>query len=391
MPSAFFLQILFTFSFSFPFFLLKSKRLFAIIYMEIFPGIWKREREKDMGKYITEAERYRIEALLKSGSSPCQVAAILGRHFTTIYKEIKKGTVTLLNSDLTFRREYCADAAQRVTDGRQANKGRGLKIGNDHELARHIEYLIGGLHYSPYAAVQDIRKRGTFRTDICETTLYSYIDKGLFLNISNDDLYSKSHKRRQKHNTVTRPSHKKLKGKSIDERPAEAGRRDAYGHWEMDTVCSGKKKGKGCILALTERMTLDEHTARMPDRTLASTVRVLDRLEQSLGYEGFCRRFKTITVDNGSEFGDSSLIERSCIYPDKKRTSVYFCHPYSSFERGSNENANKLIRRFVPKGSSISSYSDEYIQNVQEWINSYPRKIFGGLSSSEYKAALGIC
>lgn len=296
----------------------------------------------------------------------------------------------LLNSDLTTRKEYCADVAQRITNERQSNKGRDLKIGHDHDLAYHIEYLIGELHYSPYAAVQDIRKSGRFKTDICEVTLYSYIDKGIFLNISNDDLYSKSHKRKKTHKKITRPAHNKLKGKSIEQRPYEAGLRESYGHWEMDTVYSGKLKSKNCILSLTERMVLDEHVIRIPDRTLSSTCKALDMLEIALGYEEFCRRFQTITVDNGSEFGDSSLLEQSCIYPDKKRTQIYFCHPYSSFERGPNENSNKLIRRWVPKGSSIADYSDDDIKHIQDWINNYPRKKFNGLSTNEYKALLNI-
>ena len=344
-----------------------------------------------MGKHLTETERYKLETMLKDGVSPCQIAVRLSKHFTTIYKEIQKGTVTLLNSDLTYRKEYCADAAQRITKERQSGKGRDLKIGNDYELVAHIEYLIKELHYSPYAVVQDIRKSGRFKTDICETTLYSYIDMGLFLNISNDDLYTKRHKRKQVHHEVVRrPSHKKLKGKSIEERPEEVKDREIYGHWEMDTVYSGKETSKDCILALTERKTRDEYTIRMPDRTLESTIKALDRLETTLGYVEFCKRFKTITVDNGSEFGDSTAIETSCIYPDKKRTSVYFCHPGSSCERGSNENANKLIRHWIPKGADIGKYSDEQIQHIQDWINNYPRKMFGGLSANEYKAALGI-
>lgn len=340
-----------------------------------------------MSKYITPVQRYKIETMLKDGCGPKQIALRLGKHYTTIYKEIAKGTVTLMNSDLTYRTEYCADAAQRITDERQKNKGRCLKIGHDHELAAHIEYLIGKLHYSPYAVVCDIRKSGRYQTDICKTTLYSYIDMGLFLNISNADLYSKRHRRKKSHNeTTTRPSHKNLRAKGIEERPKEADTREVSGHWEMDTVCSGRRKSPACILALTERRGRTEHLCRMPDKTLHSTVRALDRIERAIGFDAFCKRFKTITVDNGSEFSDSSLLERSCLYPDRKRTSVYYCHPYRSSERGSNENANKLIRHWIPKGGDIGRYSDDDISMICDWMNHYPRQLFGGLSSAEYVA-----
>lgn len=343
-----------------------------------------------MGKHITEAERYKLETMLKDGIPPCEAALRLGRHFTTIYAEIRKGTVELLNSDLTYRTEYCADAAQRITDERKANKGRDLKIGNDYALVRHIEYLIGTMHYSPYAVVQDIRKNKLFKTDICKTTLYSYINMGLFLNISNKDLYSKRNKPKHKHDKVNRPSLKKLKGKSIEERPKDIEDRKEYGHWEMDTVYSGKDTGKSCLLVLTERMTRDEYLLLMPDRTLKSTLNAIDTLERTLGYDSFKNRFKTITVDNGSEFGDSSGMEASCLHPDKQRTQVFFCHPYASSERASNENANKLIRHWIPKGDDIGRYDNAYIQHIQDWINDYPRELFGGLSTNEYKASLGI-
>ncbi|MDD6811677.1 MAG: IS30 family transposase [Lachnospiraceae bacterium] len=337
-----------------------------------------------MGKYLTEMERYKIETMLKDGFTPCQIADRLGKHFTTIYKEIKKGTVTFRNSDWTERKEYCADVAQRKTNENQSNKGRDLKLGSDFELAEHIEHLIKDLHYSPYAVVCDIRKSKRFKTDICKTTLYSYIDKGVFLGISNKDLYSKKN-RKNNYEKITRPSYKNKHGKSIEERPKDIKKRKSYGHWEMDTVYSGKNRNKACLLVLTERKFREEYIIKMPDRTFDSTLKALDSLERALGYDGFRERFKTITVDNGSEFSGFELLERSCIYPERKRTDIYYCHPYSSSERGSNENGNKLIRHWINKGEDISKYTDEQIQFIQDWMNNYPRKLFGGLSSNEYK------
>lgn len=344
-----------------------------------------------MSRYITERERVRIEYMLKDGQKPKQIASALGKHYTTIYKEIKKGTVELMNSDLTYRKEYCADAAQRITDERQKNKGRDLKIGNDHELAAHIEYLVGKRHYSPYAVVCDIRKGKNFKTDICKTTLYRYIDAGLFLNISNKDLYSKRRKKKKKDGTP-RVSYKHVRAKNIEERPKDIGNRTEYGHWEMDTVYSGKgeDKSKCCLLVLTERMTRQEYIFKMPDRTLVSTVGTLDRLERVIGFDAFKKRFKTITADNGSEFGDATMIERSCTCPGSDRTSVYFCHPNSSYERGSNENANKLVRHWIAKGDDIGNYSDIQISDIQNWMNDLPRKLFDGLSVNEYMQVHGI-
>ena len=79
-------------------------------------------------------------------------------------------------------------------------------------------------------------------------------------------------------------------------------------------------------------------------------------------------------------------MEKSIYNKVMKRTKVYYCHPYNACERGSNENANKLIRRWIPKGAHISDFTDQYIKDLQEWINNYPRKIFDYLSANEYKA-----
>jgi IS30 family transposase len=139
----------------------------------------------------------------------------------------------------------------------------------------------------------------------------------------------------------------------------------------MDTVIG--KAGKGpVLLVLTERKTREEIIRKMADKTMASVVQELDRLEFRYGHK-FSEVFKTITIDNGSEFFDDKGMEKSIL--GGKRTTVYYCHPYSASERGSNENANKLIRRFIKKGEDIAQFSEEYIQYVQDWINNLPRKI----------------
>lgn len=83
------------------------------------------------------------------------------------------------------------------------------------------------------------------------------------------------------------------------------------------------------------------------------------------------------TFDNGSEFMDCAGIEKSVYGKDRKRTKVYYCHPYSAYERGTNENINKMIRRFLPKGTDFRKVTAAYIQRVETWINNYPREILG--------------
>jgi len=118
------------------------------------------------------------------------------------------------------------------------------------------------------------------------------------------------------------------------------------------------------------------------NKTAASTVYALNRLERKLGSSNFRKIFKSITFDNGTEFSDTEGMETSP-YTKKRRTTVYYCHPYCSSERGTNENQNGFIRRFIPKGTAISDYSNAYIHYVQNFINNYPRAIFDGENSTK--------
>lgn len=344
-----------------------------------------------MGKYLTYEERFYIEKALKDKTDPKKIALTLGKHFTTIYKEIEKGTVTFMNSDLTYRQEYCADASQRITEERGHNKGIMPKLTGDKPLLDRIAFLIKEKHYSPYATIQTLKREG-FTLTMCETTLYKYIHDGYIPGVSDKDLYIKANrKQKKKKETETRSCYKKPPEKSIIYRPEEIKDRVVYGHWEVDTVYSGScTKSKAALLVLTERKTLEEYYISMADRTLASVIKAFDDLEKHLGFETFQRKFKTMTADNGSEFGDGSQIESSVTNPGRTRTKVYFCHPYSSYERGQNENQNRFVRRWVKKGGDLSVYTPEEWEQITEWVNNYPRRKYGGMSAKEYKVSLGI-
>ena len=113
------------------------------------------------------------------------------------------------------------------------------------------------------------------------------------------------------------------------------------------------------------------------------SINALDKLEQECGTELFRKLFKTITVDNGTEFADAEGIAASIDGSGTKRTKVYYCHPYSSWERGSNEVTNKMIRRKVPKGSNFDNKTEEEIRQIEHWINNYPRKLHDYHSAAE--------
>lgn len=144
----------------------------------------------------------------------------------------------------------------------------------------------------------------------------------------------------------------------------------------------GKKRTKARLLVLSERVTRREIIIRIKDGRAETVVAALDRLERIYG-AAFYEIFKTITVDNGSEFVDADGIERSARRKDAKRTTVYYCHAYSSCERGTNENINRMIRRQFPKGTDFDKVTAADVKRVETWLNDYPREILGFMSSAE--------
>jgi len=327
-------------------------------------------------KHITERERYTIELLLKKKVSVIEISVLLGKHRRTVEREIIRGTVRMLNTHYEYVNVYCADAGQRVYLSNSSNKGPSLKIGHDHKLAEHIEKKIIKDSYSPDAVIGEIRaKELNFDTSICTKTLYNYIDKNVFANLTNKDLPVKRNGKKRGY-SPTRVAYNNLKGTSIELRPPEVETREEYGHWEMDLVLGGVGKGKNALLVLTERKSRQQIILKIHDKSQRSVQQAIDKLDRKMGPR-FKKTFKTITVDNGSEFLDSERLECSIKNPTQKRFKLYYAHPYCAWERGSNENANKLIRRFIPKGASITKLKTKDIQRIENWMNNYPRKILG--------------
>ena len=332
-------------------------------------------------KHLSQNDRIKMETMLNSGHKVVEVAEYLHVHRSTIYREIKRGEYTHRNSDYTEETRYSSDLGQKNHDWNAQGKGRNIKIGNDRPLAEYIEGKIIEDKYSPEAALAAAAESGIeFTTSISVRTLYRYIDKGIFLKLTNKDLPVKG--KRKKHNKRVKVQKRASAGESIENRPDEVKDREIFGHWEMDTVKGKQGVTKSCMLVLTERKTRDEIIVKLPDQKAASVVEAIDRLERKWG-NMFTKVFRSITVDNGVEFSDYEGLERSVLHEGKKRTFAFYCHPYSSWERGSNENNNRLIRRHIPKGEDFDEKQDRDIEYIENWINNYPRGIFGFKTSAQ--------
>lgn len=310
-------------------------------------------------------ERHEIEVHLKDDWSIYRIAKHIGRPYNTIKNEIKRGTVSLCNGE---QKRYSADKGEQVYRENRTNSRRTYRC---MRVFRFLQFVAEKFHgdekWSLDAAFGAALKNGEFRREemVCTKTLYNYVELGL-LPIKNIDLPEKL--RRNTKTQKVRENKRKL-GTSIDERPEIVELRTEFGHWEIDTVLGKKEEYEPCVLTLVERMTRKCLWVKAKNHTAEA---IQSALEQVMEYFGSRKNdvFKTITGDNGSEFANLSLLEDG-------KLNVYFTHPYSSFEKGTNECHNRMLRRFIPKGKSISGYTVDKICYFADCINGLPRKILG--------------
>jgi IS30 family transposase len=210
---------------------------------------------------------------------------------------------------------------------------------------------------------------GTFKNLICTKTVYNYLDNGdIFTKISNKDLLFKKNDKKRKYRNTGKVALNNTKGTSIEERPKEIEKREEIGHWEIDLVI-GQKGRKKAILTIVERKSRKLLCTFIKNKTQKEVIRAISRLARRV--KGcFDQVFKTITSDNGVDFLDCSGIKKA-----SRCVEVYYAHPYSSWERVSNENANRMLRRFIPKGTSSDKISEKKLKEYEDWINNYPSRI----------------
>lgn len=320
-------------------------------------------------KHILRDDRYVIEQMLNAGQDKAAIVAVIGCSPKTLKREIARGSWQRLNNKTyEFEVVYSWDVAQRRHDESGKNKGRYAKINDAPELRAFLELHIKKHGYSPEAALMKAQNesiKGSF--EISVKTLYNNIDQGQ-LGVTRKDLLRKEGWKQDK--TKPRKALNNLKGESIDNRPQKANDRSEHGHWEMDLII-GKKGSQAVLLTLTERKTREQIITKLPNKTQKAVNTALNYLERKHGKD-FKEKFKTITTDNGSEFLNFELLEKSCLFSkankankanktnqSQKRFKMYYAHPYSCWQRGSNENANGIVRRFLPKGTDFGKVTAE--------------------------------
>ncbi|KXT73542.1 Mobile element protein [Streptococcus sp. DD10] len=262
------------------------------------------------GHHLTLKERQLIEKWKNEVFSNRKIAGLLGKAPQTIHNEIKRGLVTQQVRKGKFEEVYKADYAQ-------------------------IQYLK-----NRERCVKDISLDKETYQAICHYARQKYSPDKKTAN--------------RKRASLNSPAF----GKSIEERPFEIDQRTRFGDFEIDTVLEQREKAP-CLLTLTDRKTRYEIIRLLPSKTAQAVNEALLEIQKDYS-------ILSITADNGREFAR--------LHEVFDREHIYYAHPYASWERGSNENHNRLIRRWFPKGTRNITHQD--VRFIENWINHYPRKMF---------------
>lgn len=315
--------------------------------------------ESQKGKHFTYEQRVALELMLKHNENFTVrgAARIFNVSPTTISNEIKRGKEPYLVYAKIKSHKYSARYAQyRYEQNRSVS--RRVRFFEDFpeikkELIRILEPKEGKKRISIEVALFELSKNHINLPT--PRTVYYNIEHGILGPYPK--MWLNNYRKKQKFQIH---ENKKILGMSIEQRPEKINLRQEFGHWEIDLVIGKREQGK-VLLTLLERVSnyylvfpCEDKKAKTINQKLKEAIRCIGK-----------KNFKSITTDNGSEFSQLKKL---------REIPVYYCHPYASWEKGANERHNRMLREFIPKGTSIESYSYAQIISAQDQINQYPRK-----------------
>lgn len=296
-------------------------------------------------QHLSTYERGCIETLYKLGYSNRKIALELGRHHSTIDRELTRNDA---------KTKYHAPKAYEAYTIRRKNSKPKGKYTN--EIAVVIKEKLTATWSPEQIANTTLKGKVSFKT------IYNWLYQNRLHKIDLSVLRQKG--------KLKNPVEKRGKfaiGTPISQRPKDVKARETFGHWELDTMVSSRGKSKGCFATFVERKSRLYTALKILDRTAESMEKAIIQLVETLPFNAF----KTATTDRGKEFACFQSIQ------DKLGITLYFADPYSSWQRGSNENSNGLLREFYPKKTDLARVNEhELIKNLF-LINSRPRKCLG--------------
>jgi len=284
--------------------------------------------------------------------------ANISRHLNNPKNQDWFRTKRMIKRRSMVEKRFSAALAIQNQKEKRKTRGRKSKIPKDDGLKRYLEESIKKKRWSPQIAMGYAKKKGMeFKESVTVKTIYNTMYRGE-MNVSLFDLFLKLQRKPNKERIIR--EWKRIFGKRISERP-DISDRTEFGHWEIDTVFWGRNFS---VLVLVERKTRYCKIIRLTEHTSKEVNEKLEALSLSM---------KSLTADNGMEF--ARLIE---IFKE-----TYFTHPYSSWEKGSVENLNGLIRRYLPRTTDLNKITQSRLQLVEDEINNLPRPILNFSTAKE--------
>lgn len=343
--------------------------------------------KKNQYHHLTKDDRSKIQSLIEQKDetgkrifSNSYIANYIDVNKSTISRELKriKSKINIRSGKIT-NKPYNADDAQNDYEFKRAMSKANYFLDDFPKLKKYIEDKIKIDKWAPDAIFGYINSHELYKQDgftsISTATIYRAIHYGLLKVKKEDTRRMTKFEKSGKYSTKSELPESKL-SYSIELRPEHINNRESFGNLELDTVISTTKGTHKCLMTLTERKTRFEIIGVLEAKTKEEVIAKLKKIKEYLK-KNIKQVINSITTDNGGEFaGFLEIIEIT-------GAKFYFCHPYTSCEKGANEKHNSIIRYFIPKSTLIENYTVNEINNVCHWMNNYPRKILDYLTPKE--------
>lgn len=308
--------------------------------------------------HITKTERREIALLIEKKYSLRNIARMLKRSLNTISQEIKQNSVKGVYDPLK--------ADHKAYVRRKYSKYQGMKVAEDNQLRDYVKENIKN-DWSPEEVAGRLKEVDRNIKYASRGAIYKFVYSVYGRLLEQHLRYKGKKRKRGKRAKVTQLENRVF----IEKRPRIIEKKQRFGDWEGDFIVSGKS-GKGMLIVLYERKAMYVVIKRLMSRSCSLVNQYIKKITG-----GFVC-FNSLTIDNDISFRKHEELSQLL------RAPIYFCHPYHSWEKGGVENINKLIRQYIPKGSDISKYSEDYIRGIETKLNNRPRK------SLRYKTPLEI-
>ena len=369
-----------------------SRQMRKVFYQECLKKIERNEEEQEgKFKHLTPEDRISIEILHTAGFNNAFIGAFVGKDRSSIKREIDKNAIEIwdINSTKSPYKEkkqinikyYSSEKAQKNAEENKLKNRKKCKLDRYPNLKWAVVALLKekNIDYSP-DVIANLSKEGKIKDaerSIGTNAIYRAVKARKYGLTINDLPHGRGYFKKQNNNphTQTKEINERKKEISIEVMPEEIKNKETDTHFEGDSVVGVKKGTHQTLITLVNTASQFLLIRRSENKTGKATVNVLDKLEEEIPQ--LSEIMESLLLDNGIEFSKIEEMMRSSKDKEKKRFQIYFTHPYASYERGCNENKNRLIRRYFKKGKQVEDLSDEDILNIARKINNMPRKALG--------------